>query len=344
MSSGGSFSSYSSEFKLSKDLHSKDKTVRLAACSARSDRIESFVGRLGDEDIEIPMRDVQGVHDEKFVRLGITKPAVGVKRAWVVLIDNSGSNRLIAHKLRQDSGYLTAFLNSLDPSSQLATIYFSDHCDGIRGLMQEIDFVHPNEEGDKIICSTLHHIHDVSGGDEAEAIECVLWRACDIDFADAEERHLILVTDVVAHGMGMESDDGCPEQRDWKKSLEKVRKTFTSFVVVGSGDDIKTGKLQRQFLASDRVDFDLIDLSSIKEPKLRLGMAANAILFLIARQVGKQAMELFLSALYEKWIKEPLFGLKTDKLAKDMIQRLGKFLEYPQAETHDLLKKVTLEE
>lgn len=342
MGSGATYKAYKADFKLSKGLSSKNEAVRLEACAARGRRVESFVGRLG-EDVDIPMRDVQTVHDKKFVRSGITKPAAGVKRVWILLIDNSGSNILVAHKLRQDSGYLIAFLNSLDSTSQLATIYFSDHCDEPNGLMQEIDFVYPNEEGDKIICSTLHNIYDASGGDAAEAIECVLWRTCDIDFRDAEEKHLILVTDVVAHGMGMKSDEGCPRQRDWKDSLRRVRETFTSFVVVGSGDDKDTGVLQKQFLLPDRVSFDLIDLSNIKRQKLRLGMVANAILFLIARQVGKQSIDLFLSALYEKWLKEPLFGLETDKLAKEMIQRLGKFLEYPQEEIYELLKKVTLE-
>lgn len=344
MGSGASHNYYAADLGASELLCSSDEGIRTKASLDRSVRIAHHRSTLGEDKV-LPMRATAEMYDEGSVKLGITRPADGVKKVWIVLIDNSGSNRAIAHKLRQDSGYLTAFLKTLDGESQIAFNYFSDHVDEPKGgLMQEIDFVHPNQKGDKIICSTLHKIHNAWGGDEPEAIECVLKRVCEIDFNDAEERHLILISDVVAHGMGMPKDDGCPNQCDWKKSLQSVRETFTSFLVVGSGNDKKTGKLQEQFIAPERVGLDLIDLSSIKQEQLRLGMAANAILFLIARQNGKQAVELFLSALYEKWLAESIFGLESDDQAKDMVRRLAKFLEYPQEEIDVLLKKVLIED
>ncbi len=269
MPSGRSHEGYTASLDESRALFSADAGERDKAVLHRRSRIETARVTVTEEKTGL-QRDTGEVYDPKLVKGNITSPAAGVKRVYVFLIDNSGSNRGIARHLKDSSGYLTAVLNTLDPESQVALIYFSDHCDADR-LMQEVDFVHPNEKGDKIIHSTTAHIHDANGGDSPEAIECALWRACDIEFGDANERHLILVTDVVAHGMGLEPDDGCPLQRDWRESVERVAETFSSFKVVGCGNDHKVGKLQEKFLSPDRVAFDLIDLSNIRDEYLRQG-------------------------------------------------------------------------
>lgn len=338
MPSGRSHEEYTESLGHSRGLFASDADERRRATFDRAERIRAARETVTEEKTGLH-RDTSGVYDPKLVKSRITSPAPGVKRAYVVLIDNSGSNRAIARHLKESSGYLAAVLNTLDPESQIALIYFSDHGDGKR-LMQEVDFVHPNEEGDKVIHSTTAHVHDAHGYDPPEAIECALWRACEIDFRDADERHLILVTDVVAHGMGMHPDDGCTDQRDWRTSLQRVSDTYTSFKVVGCGSDRRVGHLQEQFIAPERVAFDLIDLSNIREEYLRQGITGNAILFLIARQLGRQGVELFLSALYEKWLSEPIFGQDTDRRAREMIQRFSKYLEYPKDEVAEILHKV----
>ncbi len=307
----------------------------------REERIKSSRATMGEKKVA-PRRVLEDFYDESKVRKGITKPKPGVKRIHIVQIDNSGSNRTIAKHLKQSSGYLTAVLKIIDPESQIAFDYVSDHCDG-KNLSQQVDYVSPDKEGDATLVSTISHVSDAHGGDEAEAFECTLNDACELDFGDAEEKHLYLVTDVVAHGMGMSSDEGCPKQGDWKKTLKKVAKTFTTFEVVGCANYPENAALQKKFFSPDRVEFDLIDVSSIKETYHRMAITGNALLFLIARKRGKQAVEAFLGFLYEKWLEEPIFGLDSDKRAKEMIRRFGKYLEWPEKEIEAMMKKVLAE-
>lgn len=288
---------------------------------------------------------VERVHDDQYdaslVTNKITKPSSTVERIHVVLIDNSGSNRDIARHLRTSSGYLMSVLNTLDPLAQIAWMYVSDHCDDER-MIQEIDFSSSDKKGDKALYSSLKHVLDASGGDAPEAFECALWDACKIDFGGAKTKHLYLVTDVVGHGMGMSGDEGCPLQRDWKTSVKKVYSTYDTFEVIGCGDDPEIGKLQAKFLKPERVPFDFIDLSSIKEFKYRSGITGNALLFLIARHTGMQGIELFLSFLYEKWIDDPIFGASTEVKAKEMIHRFGKYVEASEEEVKKVMDKVLI--
>lgn len=281
----------------------------------------------------------ESVYDKKSVHLGITKPKKGVERVHIVLIDNSGSNRVIAHHLRESSGHLISALRSIDPQSQIAFCYFSDHCDG-DDIRQEVDYLSPDEKGDKTLHSTVRHIRDASGGDEPEAIECVLNDMCALDFGDAKTKHLYLVTDVVGHGMGLRGDDGCPFQQNWQRSVERVRETFDSFEVIGCSDDPHVGKLQAKFVTSERLAYDLVDLSQIREREHRLAITGNVLLFLIARRRGMQTVEMFLSFLYEKWNDDPVFGANTDLRAKEAIRRLSKYLEAPDEETEKMLTRI----
>lgn len=344
--SQGSRSSYKNSTDFYKDFSSRNRDVRARSFEARSHRVreerEKVKSGTSDFKAEEAKRKEEEVFSESSIKLGITKPADGVERVHIILIDNSGSNRKIADKLKASSGYFTQIFNLLDSQSQIAFIYFSDHCDGSR-LMQEIDFHFPDEEGDKILHSTSRRIDPAHGGDAPEAIECALWRACEIDFNQAKERHIYLVTDVVAHGMGWYADDGCPLQRDWRDSLDKVSEIYNSFVVVGCSTNKEMINLQKEFINhSDpqRLAYDFLDLSGIKEMKHRLGIVANAILFLVARSLGMQAVELFLGFLYEKWLKEPIFGVHSDDKAREAIVRFMKFLEISDEEKEKLKDKV----
>lgn len=339
--SGASYRSYGSTLGGTKELFSSDAKKAKKAAEERKERLG--VSRATVETKKIrESRVVEEIFDRSLAKNTITSPKKGVKRLHILLVDNSGSNHRIASHLRASSGYLAAMLNAIDPESQVAFMYFSDHCDGPH-IWQEVDYVTPDEEGDKVLLASIANIVPAGGGDAPEAIECALWEICKKDFGDAEEKHLYLITDVVAHGMGMRGDDGCPEQRDWKKSVKKVKEIFTTFTVIGSGEDDEDAELQKQFLDPDRVKYDLIDLSNIKETWHRQAITGNAFLFLVARNTGKQAVELFLCMLYEKWLQDPVFGKDTDQLAKEAIRRFGKYLEQEKDEIDKLMAKVLAE-
>jgi len=332
--SGADYGSYEKKFRMSARDFDSEEGLKMR--SARLSTTKSEVLTKSAKPRE--KRATDDLYDSELVVRKITKPAKDVERVHIAMVDNSGSNSEIATYLRETSGYFMSVLNQIDPKSQIAWMYYSDHCDGDR-LNQEVDFLSPDKKGDKALYSSLQHVYGASGGDDAEAFECGLWDACDIDFGGAKTKHLYLVTDVVAHGMGMASDDGCPKQRDWKESKARVYQTFTTFNVVGCGVDC--GKLQTKFLKPERVGFDFIDLSSIKETRHRAALTGNALLFLIARQAGLQNVELFLSFLYEKWLEDPIFGSDTDRRAKEMIARFGRYIEgVPDQEIKKILDKI----
>jgi hypothetical protein len=320
--------------------YSADSAVRSAAFSDRKERIGTFKSELGTKStMPREKRKEADLYDSNLVTHKITKPDPKIQTLHIVIIDNSGSNAIIARHMRESSGYFMATLNQIDPESQVAFMYSSDHCDGVN-FLQEIDYLFPDKKGDKALYSSCQEIIPANGGDAPEAFECSLKQASELDFGSAKNIHLYLVTDVVAHGMGMSGDDGCPNQVSWKTSLKKVHEKFTSFEVVGCGEDPEVGKLQQQFIKADRLAFDLIDLSSIPEARHRAGITGNALLFLIARHKGLQAVEMFLTFLYEKWLEDPVFGMGSDSRAKEMINRFAKFLEEPQKKVASIMDKI----
>ncbi len=311
------------------------------ARAERSRRLEEDRARMAARSAKPrETRNEREVYDSRLVRLEVKAPDAKAERVHVVLIDNSGSNEKIAEHLKGSSGYLLAVLKAIDPGSRICFVYFSDHCDGPR-IWQPVDYVAPDEKGDKVLHSSIRHVAAAGGGDAPEAIECALWDACDLPFGHVQDRRLYLVTDVVAHGMGLRGDDGCPRQRDWKESLKRVHETYRSLEVVGCGMERDCAELQKKFiLDKKRLPFDLIDLSSIKSHEHRCGITGNAILFLIARHQGNQTVEAFLMTLYEKWLKEPIFGANTDMNAREAIRRFGKYVEAPQEDIQKMLDKV----
>lgn len=338
--SGATFDSYKDKYTKSAMCYSSDSGTRSLAFSERSKRLETFKSELGTKSATPrEKRKEADLYDSDLVTHKITKPDSKVQTLHIVMIDNSGSNSVIAKHLRESSGYFMATLNQIDPESQVAFMYASDHCDG-NNFIQEIDYLYPDKKGDKALFSSCQKISPANGGDAAEAFECALKQACELDFGGAKKIHLYLVTDVVAHGMGMESDEGCPHQVSWKSSLKQVQKKFTSFEVIGCGNDPEVGKLQQQFIRPERLAYDLIDLSSIPEARHRAGITGNALLFLIARHRGLQAVEMFLTFLYEKWLEDPVFGIGSDSRAQEMISRFAKFLEEPQVKVASIMDKI----
>ncbi|MFA5854140.1 MAG: hypothetical protein WC866_03555 [Patescibacteria group bacterium] len=325
-----------------RSLSTDDPEARRRAEESRRARIASARSDIGAGHIAKPVaRDERQVYDPAAVKNVITKPSTAAQSVHIILVDNSGSNEAIASHLRASSGYLLPMLRGIDAASEAAWVYFSDHSDGA-DIMQEIDFIQPNEAGDKTMLSTLRHVRGADGGDAPEAIECALWRACDIDFAHVPkaQRSLYLVTDVVAHGMGMRGDNGCPDRRDWRDSLARVEQTYSRFTVIGCGADKNHSALQPKFLKPERVAYDLIDLSAIRSDDHRMRITGNALLFLIARNRGPQTVERFLMALFEKWLSEPIFGANTELNAKEAVRRFGKYLEISEDEREALMDRI----
>ncbi len=311
--------------------------------SERSERVSAFRSEVGTKsDSPRPARDVMANYDESLVRCSITKPAPGVTRVYKILIDNSGSNRQIANHFRNSTNYLRVNLGLIDHDGQFTFEYFSDHCDG-KLISQPIDYVSPNKEGERILTSTLHHVHDADGGDSPEAHECALWDACKINFGEATTRHLILVSDVTGHGMGMGDDQGCPNQRSWKESMDLVEATYTTFELIGCGASADVATLQQQFVTyrhPENLAMNFVSLAYIKEHQYRLGIVLNAFLFLVARHRGPQSVEGFLSRLYEKWLSDPLFGGETDRRAKEAIIRFAKYIDLQSKEKTEMMSRV----
>lgn len=336
MGSGGDYTSYRESFSRTKSTVSGSAEEKAKGTHERTERINRDKETTGEKKEEKARTEKV---DSTKVRLGITKPSPTAKRVHIFMVDNSGSNSVIAEGLRKSSGYLSAVHGVIDPDSDFATIFFSDHCDGSR-IMQEVDYVSPTPEGDLILLSTISKVAKAGGGDAPEAIECAMKRACELDFGDALSKHLYLVSDEVAHGMGERGDDGCPFQVSWIDELEKVNKVYDTFEVIGCGDVARVAELQKQFLSPERLAYDFIDLSEIEKPEHRLGITANAMLFLVARKQGIQMVEVFLAGLYEKWLASPVFGTQTEAKAKEQIRRFGKYIEAPEEEIEAMMQRV----
>ena len=304
----------------------------------RAERVESSRSSVG-EKVNKPRPTHDAEYDSTAVQLEITEFPPDTTDVYVILIDNSGSNRAVAQKMQTSTNYLKANLNLIDRKARYLFVYVSDHQDGHR-MWQPINHIKPNDEGERVLTSTLRQIKDASGQDAPEAFECTLLQACQINFGNVPvaNRHLILVTDVTGHHMGMEkltSDDGCPDQVDWHKTLDKIDVIFGSFELIGSGNDVEVDKLQEQFISYKHPELlhqNFISLVHIREQEYRLGIISNAFLFLIARHCGLQTLEGFLARIYEKWLEDPIFGHDTDKRAREAIIRFAKYIPHESME------------
>jgi hypothetical protein len=348
--SGGSYSTYKDGTDLSTRYTSTDDTVREHAEAERATRIrhsrETAAREAPRERAKEVSREPEIHADLSLASNCIQAPPAEAKEIHLFLVDNSGSNKEIAQAIRRASGYIHANAGILAGDSAIAFQFFSDHCDGT-SIFQEADYTMPGERGESILRASVARIHDAGGGDAPEAIECALKRVAEYPFGNIskERRHIYLVTDVVAHGMGMPDDHGCPNQVSWRKSLASIHETFHSFQVIASGNDREAFELQKQFLEPNRVRFDLMDLSTGRlthEERCRL--VPNAILLFLARNRGKQATLLFLSTLFQKWLENPQYGSDTERRARLQISDFAQYLENSKEERVDLLKRVFQDE
>lgn len=350
MGSGNSYNDSTKGVAAYDSWRSEDRGVRVEVeRKHRADVAEARGKILRGEAVRPPTvnRDLREVTDPTLARNRITTPSKSARRAIVVLIDHSGSNRAISSHLRDSSGYLMSLLRAIDPDAEVAFIYFSDHGDRSR-MHQYSDFVPPTPVGDKILFNSLNNVENASGQDFPEALECTLAEAAKINFGHIakKDRTIIVVTDSVAHGMGHEEDDGCPDQVDWRQSMEDVRETYGNFILIGSGANPRLVDLQKKLFETEpgvldkvAVALNFIDLSKIKSAAHRNGIVGNAIMFIIARNTGPQGVMAFLATLYAKWLKNPIFGEETDVLAKTRIRSLAE-LYLPGIMTREAIEQM----
>lgn len=343
---GGSYKSYTDR---STRYASSDASTRSAALEERESVLRDARSRMKEEAPRerakaAPKADEIPV-EQHLANNCIDAPPAEAQELDIILVDNSGSNRAIAESIRRASGYIHTNASVLAGTSAIAFQFFSDHCDGLKGLFQEAGYTMPGEHGEKVLRASVARIFGAGGGDAPEAIECALLRASEYSFGTRipkEKRHLYLVTDEIAHHMGpKENDDGCPDQVDWKKSLQQAHGVFGSFQVIASGHDAQTFELQKKFLAENRVQWDLLNLATgnlTHEERCRL--VPNSILFLVARNRGRQTVEMFLMTLYEKWLANPQYGSDSERRARLQISDFAQYLEIEANERAELLKRV----
>lgn len=331
--SGNSFGSYKESFGHSRDYSSEDEDRRLRAEEERSRRLRDDADRAAREAPRTVAKKAEPTRqhvDHRMAKNEITSPPASAKRLFIVLVDNSGSNREIAQALKRASGYIHAVAGTLSADVTIAFQFFSDHGDHER-MIQEVDYTSPGERGSQALLASIDRVATASGQDEPEAIECALHKAAQYDFGSIpkERRHLILVTDQVAHGMGYpDGDDGCPDQRNWRVELRHVHEVYGTFQMVASGDIPQVFELQKQFIDGARLRADMLSMVSAgltDEERHRL--VPNTVLFFMARNLGIQTVETFLMTLVEKWMAEPQYGANTLQKARDRIWELCQYLE-----------------
>jgi hypothetical protein len=346
--SGNDYLSYRRETERSKDLVSDDSETRRRSEEARKIRMRGATAKAAHEAPREHAKPLAVSAEPIIASLAnnvIGVPPKEVEEVHIALIDNSGSNAKIATGMRDRASYMRALFDSLAGNAGFATVFFSDHCDGPRGLFQDVGYTTPGTDGDKVLRASIAQVRSSGGGDAPEAIECALKRAAEFDFGHVpkERRYLYLVSDQVAHGMGYNprDDDGCPNQVHWRHSVEQVHQTFASFQVIASGEDSRIFNLQKQFIAEERWRYDLMDFATGQlTHDERCGLVANGLVFLVARNRGAQTVNLFLQTLAEKWLAEPMYGSNTLPRARRQIGDFANYLEITDQERGELMAKI----
>lgn len=340
MGSGSAYeSARGSYYEEPKDEKAKESYVKERKARIEKTRDEVKSGHVHKEEV----RDTRNLYDRSLVTKVITRPSTSAKIAVIVGIDNSGSNRTIADHVKSSSGYIIASLEAIVSSEvNLAFMFFSDHCDGQELWNQEIDYITPSEQGDRALYSSMQHIKNAGGGDPPEAIECLFKRASELEFPASVKKIFVLITDQVAHGMMSDvGDDGCPYQVSWKKSLNDLRKNFDHFYMIGCGDDQNICQQQLRFFENANAKFDFMSLADVKKASHRMKLTPTALIFLIAREKGQQAVKSLLCTLYEKWLSNTSeFGSDADLSARRAIARFTKFLNWRREDIKSLLVHV----
>lgn len=344
--SHSSYDSYHERMRGARDYTAEDVEVRRTAEASRVRRMRGDSEKASAEPARFVAKAPEPIRqriDSSLARNKITTPPKAAAEVHIVLIDNSGSNRAIADALKRSAGYLHAVCGQIAGDATVAMVFFSDHCDG-EFLFQEADYTTPGKNGEDVLRASIDKIHGASGGDEPEAIECALFKASELDFGHVAKakRFLYLVSDQVAHNMGYPGEDkGCPDQKDWRMALKQVHETYGSFQVVASGQLRNVFNLQKQFIAKERLQFDLMDLATgslTHEERCRL--VTNALLLFVARNRGMQAVTTFLMLLVEKWLAEPQYGSETLPRARRQISDFCQYLDLGEDGKKDLLEKI----
>lgn len=345
---GGSSSTYKTYTNMSERLGSSDENVRYAAREERASRLRGAAREAEAEPARERAKEARRFNrneiDHSLARNSITVPPHDAQEVHLIAVDNSGSNHDISVALCNAGGYIQAQASSLAGDAALAMQFFSDHCDGPGGLFQWVDYVMPGKNGEAMIRASVDAIRPANGGDTPEAIECALHELAKLDFhhVPREKRHLYLVTDVVAHGMGWRGDDGCPYQRDWRESLLEVERSFGSFQIIATGSNSEMFALQKQFINDpQRLRYDLMDMvTSGLSNEERCRLVPNSVLFFIARNRGEQGVRMFLSSLFVKWMENPQYGSKTEERARAQIRGFIEYLELNNKEREELYHEV----
>jgi len=344
--STNSYDSYSERMRDARLYSDPNPEVRDEAWARRGARMRGASEKASFEPAREHAKAPEPIRhkiDSSLAKNKITTPPKKAAEAHILMIDNSGSNRAIADSLKRAAGYLHAVCGQIAGDATFAMLFFSDHCDGA-AIFQEADYTTPGKDGENVLRASIDQIVGAGGGDEPEAIECALLRVCDLDFGHIakDKRFLYLVSDQVAHGMGYPGkDDGCPDQKDWRRALKKVHQTYGSFQVVASGQESEVFNLQKQFIAEDRRQYDLMDLATGKlSHEERCRLVTNAVLLLIARNRGLQTATTFLMLLVEKWLAEPQYGSQTLPRARAQIKDFCQYLEISEEKKADLLNQL----
>ncbi len=335
-------------YRSTESLYSEDEATRRRAETERVDRLNRSREAANTEEERRrarPMPKAAEAIDRSLARLKIEEPPANANRLYVLMIDNSSSNELIARAMCANIDRLQGYLSGFAQDASIAIQCVSDHCDHA-DMIQEVDWLPLTGDGKKVFLAGVSHVRGASGGDLPEAYECGLHiAATKYRFGNVprERRHLILVGDDVAHGMGGGGDRGCPDERDWRTSLEEVQAAYGTFQVIACGTDARTLKLQEQFIRTQgRLRYDLVDLSTSErlDDTERRRLVIPATIFLMARCIGTRVAERYLTSLFEDWLAQNHYGKATETRAREQIGWFADYLEVSATERQALLRRI----
>lgn len=194
----------------------------------------------------------------------------------VLALDTTDSMGDARENMRDKSQYLyediTQLLPELVGDMQIAFVGIGDHGDS--PLMQPTAF----SDNVQVLKSHLESIINTSGGDIAEAFECLFQEMNRWDLNDTNTV-VMLVTDSVPHGMMSRGDDrGCPFNVNWETELASLKKKIRGFYLVSCSTTAVMQRLQKR-LVDDENHF--IDLGG------NITRLTNVVHGIIAMEVGE---------------------------------------------------------
>lgn len=195
----------------------------------------------------------------------------------VLGIDTTGSNTTVKKNVVEKMQYFCDDIKNLFPdlvgNMEICFVGVGDHCDGqkviqARAFSADVDTLKNN----------LETIEDTGGGDAPEAYECLFREMNNWDIANTNTV-FVLVADSIPHGAGYSSDDGCPDNVDWKEELTALKKKVRAFYFISCTDHSSIERLQK-LMADDEKHF--IELGSSDSSRI-----TNLVHGIIAQEVGE---------------------------------------------------------